>query len=55
MIRTLVVDDDYRVADLHAAYVERVPGFVVAGRAHSGMEALEEVARLAPDLILLDF
>ncbi|HLQ60442.1 MAG TPA: response regulator [Candidatus Acidoferrales bacterium] len=55
MIRTLVVEDDFRVAELHAAYVERVPGFTVAGRAHSGVEALKLVSALAPDLVLLDF
>lgn len=54
MIRTLVVDDDYRVADLHCAYVERVPGFEVAGRAHTGTAALEAVDQLRPDLVLLD-
>ncbi|TMC08126.1 MAG: response regulator [Chloroflexi bacterium] len=54
MIRTLVVDDDYRVADLHCAYVERVKGFEVAGRAHSGAEALAMVDQLRPDLVLLD-
>ena len=55
MIRTLVVDDDFRVADLHRAYVERVAGFEVAGVAHTGLEALAEVDRLRPDLLLLDF
>lgn len=54
MIRTLVVDDDYRVADVHCAYVERVPGFQVAGRAHSGHSTLESVDQLRPDLVLLD-
>ena len=54
MIRTLVVDDDYRVAELHCAYVERVSGFVVAGRAHAGSEALRSVDQLRPDLVLLD-
>ena len=54
MIRTLVVDDDYRVADLHCAYVERVAGFEVAGRAHNGAAALEAVDQLRPDLVLLD-
>ena len=54
MIRTLVVDDDYRVADLHCAYVERVSGFAVAGRAHTGGEALRGVDELRPDLVLLD-
>jgi response regulator of citrate/malate metabolism len=55
MIRTLVVDDDVRVADVHCAYVERVPGFVTVGKAHTGASALGEVARLRPDLLLLDF
>jgi response regulator of citrate/malate metabolism len=54
MIRTLVVDDDFRVADLHCAYVERVRGFSVAGRAGTGAEALQGVDRLRPDLVLLD-
>ena len=54
MIRTLVVDDDYRVADLHCAYVGRVPGFQVAGRAHTGQEALSCVDQLRPELVLLD-
>jgi two-component system CitB family response regulator len=55
MIRTLVVDDDFRVADLHCEYLSRVPGFSVAGRAHSGAEALAAVDRIRPDLVLLDF
>jgi two-component system CitB family response regulator len=54
MIRTLVVDDDFRVADLHCAYVDRVPGFQVVGRAHAGSAALEKVDQLEPDLVLLD-
>lgn len=54
MIRTLIVDDDYRVAGIHAAYVARVPGFTVAGEVHSGAEVPESLARLRPDLILLD-
>lgn len=54
MIQTLIVDDDFRVADLHCAYVERVRGFSVAGRAGTGAEALAGVDRLRPDLVLLD-
>lgn len=54
MIRALVVDDDFRVADLHSAYVERVAGFEVAGRAHTGAAAVEAVDQLRPDLVLLD-
>lgn len=54
MIRTLVVDDDFRVAELHSTYVSRVKGFEVAGRAHTGEAALHELEELEPDLVLLD-
>ncbi|TAN33304.1 response regulator [bacterium] len=54
MIRTLVVDDDFRVAELHCAYVDRIRGFTVVGRTHTGAEALQGVDRLRPDLVLLD-
>ncbi len=55
MITTLVVDDDFRVAQLHGDYVGQVDGFQLAGIAHSGAEALALVDRLRPDLVLLDF
>jgi response regulator of citrate/malate metabolism len=50
----LVVDDDFRVADLHARYVAGMSGFRVVGSARTGGEALAVAARLAPDLVLLD-
>ena len=55
MIRTLVVDDDYRVARIHAASVDRVPGFTCVGEAHTAAEARQAVVDFAPDLLLLDF
>ncbi|MEZ0578490.1 response regulator [Nocardioides sp. MH1] len=54
MIRVLVVDDDFMVARIHAAFVERTDGFEVAGTARTGAEALELVAALDPDIVLLD-
>jgi CheY-like chemotaxis protein len=54
MIRVLVVDDDFRVADLHARFVARIPGFEVVGVAHTAVEAVELAARAQPDLALLD-
>jgi two-component system CitB family response regulator len=52
VIRTLVVDDDFRVAAIHAAYVNKIEGFEVIAEAHSAAEAA--VDRLRPDLMLLD-
>lgn len=54
MIRTLVVDDDYRIAKVHAAGVGRVEGFTSVGEAHSAAEALAMVRATRPDLLLLD-
>lgn len=53
-ISVLVVDDDYRVAAVHAAYVAKVEGFEVVGQAHTAAEALLAVATLGPDLVLMD-
>jgi response regulator of citrate/malate metabolism len=53
-VRTLIVDDDARVADIHKGYVERVDGFSVAGVANRGTEALRRVLEDQPDLVLLD-
>jgi response regulator of citrate/malate metabolism len=53
-IRTLVVDDDFRVADVHAGYVRSVAGFVVTGIAHTAAEAFRLVGQQRIDLVLLD-
>ena len=54
MIRTLVVDDDFRVAAIHTGYVDKVDGFVTVGRAHTAAEAWRAVTTEPPDLVLLD-
>ena len=53
-VRTLIVDDDYRVAKIHEAYVSKTDGFEVVGQAHSAAEALGTAAALQPDLVLMD-
>lgn len=54
MTRVLIVDDDFMVARIHLGFVERVPGFAVVGVEHTGQGGLDAVARLEPDLVLLD-
>ena len=57
MIRVLVVEDDPVAADAHRLYVERMPGFEVAGVVHTGTAALrllEQRGRAGVDLVLLD-
>ena len=54
MISTLIVEDDYHVATIHAAYVRKVRGFAVAGHASTAAAARSEIRRLTPTLVLLD-
>ncbi|GAA2250349.1 response regulator [Herbiconiux moechotypicola] len=54
-IRVLVVEDDPLTAEAHCAYLERMPGFQVAGVAGTGSTALRilrDATRI--DLVLLD-
>lgn len=53
MIRVLVVDDDFRVAQVHASYVEAA-GSTVVGIVHTAASALQAIRDLDPDLVLLD-
>ncbi len=55
MIKVLVVEDEPLLAAAHSAYVQRVPGFVVVGEAHTGQEAMALLKRVDVDVILLDF
>jgi response regulator of citrate/malate metabolism len=54
VIRTLIVEDDFRVADIHAAYVSRVAGFEVIGKVHTSATAYDFILTHKPDLVLLD-
>ncbi len=53
-IRVLIVEDDIRVANLHAEFVRRVPGFRVVGMAHTAAKARTLLDEARPDLVLLD-
>ncbi|BCY09843.1 response regulator [Actinoplanes sp. L3-i22] len=54
MIRVLVVEDDFRVAQVHVDFTARVDGFVVAGTARTAAEARAFLAARPVDLVLLD-
>lgn len=53
-VRVLVVDDDFRVARLHADAIASLPGCEVVGQARTAAEAVQMAAVLRPDLVLLD-
>lgn len=52
--RTLVLDDDFAVAELHSKFVTEHPDFEVVGVAHSVAQAKALLLKLKPDLLLLD-
>jgi len=54
MITVLIVEDEPVVAEATAAYVGRVPGFVVGGLDHTGNAASRRLATTRFDLVLLD-
>jgi two-component system CitB family response regulator len=54
MLHVLVVDDDFRVAALHAEVVAAVPGLRVVASVHTATAAIDAAARHRPDLVLLD-
>lgn len=53
-IRTLVVDDDFRVARIHATSIERIDGFRCVGQAHTAAQARALIEAEQPDLLILD-
>jgi response regulator of citrate/malate metabolism len=54
MITVLIVEDEPVIAEATAAYVGRVPGFVVGGLDHTGTAASRRLATNRFDLVLLD-
>jgi DNA-binding NarL/FixJ family response regulator len=50
----LIADDNAGVRSLIRAYLEMQPEFEICGEAEDGVDAVERVKDLKPDLILLD-
>ena len=53
-LNVLVVDDDFRVANLHAGIVNAIPGFAVAATVNTLSAARKAAADNAIDLALVD-
>ena len=53
-LQVLVIDDDFRVADIHASIVEAAPGFTVAGTARTLAQAQLLIDEHPLDLLLVD-
>jgi len=53
-IRTMIVEDDTRIAEIQKRFLEKMPEFEVVGIAHSIEDCEVMLDTLSPDLILLD-
>ena len=53
-VRTILVDDNDDFLDGLAAWLAHDPQIEIVARAHSGREAIERVAQLRPELVLMD-
>jgi DNA-binding NarL/FixJ family response regulator len=53
-IRILLADDDPTIRMLLRRLLEDKPSWQICGEASTGSEAVEQAARLAPDLVILD-
>jgi DNA-binding NarL/FixJ family response regulator len=54
-IRIILVDDSPEFLESAAHFLSIQPSIQIVGRALSGTEALEQAARLQPDLVLVDW
>ena len=54
MIRTLIIEDDFRVAEINSAYIQMVDGYEVIGVAPTATLGYQMVIAEKPDLVLLD-
>ena len=53
-VQILVVDDSIRWCDFVLRYFETKTGYKIIGVAVNGLEAIQKVGELRPDLILMD-
>ncbi len=54
MTRVLLVDDHAVVRQGLQLYLSADPNITIVGEAENGLEALEQVARLSPDVVVMD-
>lgn len=54
MIRVLIVDDSVTQREILARIIREDDGFNVVGEARNGLEAIELIQKLSPDVVLMD-
>lgn len=53
-IHVLIIEDDEMVADINKKYTEAVEGYRVVGLVYNGNEAVEQINKIRPDVVILD-
>ncbi|KOS69644.1 regulator [Lysinibacillus contaminans] len=53
-IHVLLIEDDPMVREVNRQFIERIEGFKLVGYAGNGIEGLEKVKDLKPDLVFMD-
>jgi len=53
-MRVLIVDDEPLACERIRRLLDEEPGIEIAGECHDGKSAVEQIRRLAPDLVFLD-
>ncbi|MFC4736813.1 response regulator [Bacillus daqingensis] len=53
-LKVMIVEDDFRVAEITQAYVDKLDGFFTAAQAKTAAEAEQAADAVKPDIILLD-
>lgn len=54
MYKVLVIEDDFRIAEINKSFVEQLEDFKVVAIANNGEKAIQYIKETKPDLILLD-
>lgn len=54
VLNVIIAEDDFRVANLHESFLQKIKGVQVVGKALNGKETLQLIEHKQADLILLD-
>lgn len=54
MIQVLLVEDDPMVRQVNRQFIEQVPGYHLIGTAKNGVEGIQQIKQLKPDLVFMD-
>uniref|UniRef100_C5D5X5 Transcriptional regulatory protein n=1 Tax=Geobacillus sp. (strain WCH70) TaxID=471223 RepID=C5D5X5_GEOSW len=54
MYRVLLIEDDPMVQEVNRQFIEQVEGFTVIGVAANGVEGIQLIRKLHPDLVIID-